>query len=96
MDSRVRIESFISWIPLKTVHPSFQPYVEGFLLEIVDNDWRKDFLPFDHIFVPADKLPDPEADGDSHLTLCEQVIGIANSQINTNSSLFCRNRNGMI
>lgn len=44
------------------------------MLEIVDNEWRQDELPFDQISVPADKLPDPEADSaESHLTLKEQV-----------------------
>lgn len=52
----------------------FQPLAEGRLLDIVDNKWREEVLPFDQILVPADKLPDPEADGgDSHLTLSEQV-----------------------
>ncbi|XP_011209957.1 anaphase-promoting complex subunit 13 [Bactrocera dorsalis] len=50
-----------------------QPLAEGRLLDIVDNKWREELLPFDQILVPADKLPDPEADGgDSHLTLSEQ------------------------
>lgn len=41
---------------------------------MVDNAWRLDELPFDHIHVPAEKLPDPEADStDSFLTLKEQV-----------------------
>ncbi|GBP09011.1 Putative 1-phosphatidylinositol 3-phosphate 5-kinase [Eumeta japonica] len=46
---------------------------DGRLIDIVDNRWREEELPFDQILVPADKLPDPEADGgDSHLTLSEQ------------------------
>lgn len=50
-----------------------QPPIEGILLEIVDNEWRDDQLPNDHIWVPTDKLPDPEADNsDSHLTMSEQ------------------------
>ncbi|XP_020717051.1 anaphase-promoting complex subunit 13 isoform X2 [Ceratitis capitata] len=49
------------------------PLPEYRLLDIVDNRWREEILPFDQIFVPTDKLPDPEADGgDSHLTLSEQ------------------------
>ncbi|XP_017482912.1 PREDICTED: anaphase-promoting complex subunit 13 isoform X1 [Rhagoletis zephyria] len=49
------------------------PLPQGRLLDIVDNKWREEILPFDQILVPADKLPDPEADGgDSHLTLSEQ------------------------
>lgn len=52
----------------------FQAPADGHLLDIVDNRWREEELPFDQILVPADKLPDPEADGgDSHLTLSEQV-----------------------
>ncbi|XP_055916619.1 anaphase-promoting complex subunit 13 [Eupeodes corollae] len=50
-----------------------QAPIEGYLLDIVDNKWREETLPFDQILVPTDKLPDPEADGtDSHLTLSEQ------------------------
>ncbi|KAI8119643.1 anaphase-promoting complex subunit 13 [Lucilia cuprina] len=50
-----------------------QAPADGHLLDIVDNRWREEELPFDQILVPADKLPDPEADGgDSHLTLSEQ------------------------
>uniref|UniRef100_A0A182K7W3 1-phosphatidylinositol-3-phosphate 5-kinase n=1 Tax=Anopheles christyi TaxID=43041 RepID=A0A182K7W3_9DIPT len=45
----------------------------GRLVDLVDNEWIADELPYDHIQVPCDKLPDPEADnGDSHLTLKEQ------------------------
>lgn len=51
-----------------------QPPADGQLLEIVDDEWRQDQLPFEQIWVPTEKLPDPEADnGDSHLTLSEQV-----------------------
>lgn len=47
--------------------------MDDYLLEIVDNEWCKDELPFDQIPVPSEKLPDPEADnGDPHLTLSEQ------------------------
>ncbi|XP_037944675.1 anaphase-promoting complex subunit 13-like [Teleopsis dalmanni] len=50
-----------------------QAPADGYLLDIVDNKWREEELPFDQIIVPAEKLPDPEADGgDSHLTLSEQ------------------------
>ncbi|XP_055381750.1 anaphase-promoting complex subunit 13 [Condylostylus longicornis] len=50
-----------------------KPPTDDNFLDIVDNEWREDELPFDQIQVPADKLPDPEADsGDSHLTLTEQ------------------------
>uniref|UniRef100_A0A182NQ61 1-phosphatidylinositol-3-phosphate 5-kinase n=1 Tax=Anopheles dirus TaxID=7168 RepID=A0A182NQ61_9DIPT len=49
------------------------PPSDGRLVDIVDSEWIADELPFDHILVPCDKLPDPEADnGDSHLTLREQ------------------------
>lgn len=52
----------------------FQPPVDGYLTDVVDDDWRTDQLPHDPIWVPTEKLPDPEADnGDSHLTLSEQV-----------------------
>lgn len=47
--------------------------MDDYLMEIVDDEWCKDELPFDHIPVPSEQLPDPEADnGDPHLTLCEQ------------------------
>ncbi|KAH8371645.1 hypothetical protein KR093_008353, partial [Drosophila rubida] len=47
--------------------------IDDLLLDIVDNAWRMEVLPFDQILVPIEKLPDPEADGgDSHLTLSEQ------------------------
>jgi len=43
------------------------------LVDLVDDAWREDDLPFDDILVPVEELPDPEADSaDSHLTLKEQ------------------------
>lgn len=52
---------------------NFQAAPDGFLIDIVDNEWRLDELPHDPIIVPSDKLPDPESDtADSHLTLKEQ------------------------
>lgn len=51
-----------------------QPPANGYLLEVVDNEWRQDELPFDHITVPFEELPDPEADNiDPLLTISEQV-----------------------
>ena len=41
------------------------------LMDIVDNDWRNDQLPFDEIVLPLDELPDPEADTDQ-ISLKEQ------------------------
>lgn len=53
---------------------SNQPPANGYLLEVVDNEWRQDELPFDHITVPSEELPDPEADNsDPLLTMSEQV-----------------------
>ena len=50
-----------------------QPLSDGFLIDLVDNEWLSDVLPNDQIIVPSEKLPDPEADNsDSHLTLKEQ------------------------
>lgn len=50
-----------------------QVVVDSYLVDIVDDAWREDVLPNDDILVPADELPDPEADtGDAHLTLREQ------------------------
>lgn len=51
-----------------------QPPLDDHLADIVDDEWRQDQLPHEQIWVPSEKLPDPEADnGDSHLTLLEQV-----------------------
>lgn len=49
-----------------------QVTVDGRLLDIVDDAWRKDELPIEDITVPLDELPDPDADnGDTHLTVKE-------------------------
>lgn len=57
-----------------SVFSILQAPIDDLLLDIVDNAWRMEVLPFDQILVPIEKLPDPEADGgDSHLTLSEQV-----------------------
>lgn len=49
-----------------------QVCVNGRLLDLIDDAWRKDKLPLDEITVPLSELPDPESDnGDSHLTLRE-------------------------
>lgn len=46
---------------------------DGYLIDLVDNEWLIDELPNDQITVPSENLPDPEADNDSsHLTLKEQ------------------------
>lgn len=51
-----------------------QPPLDDHLADIVDDEWRQDQLPHEQVYVPSEKLPDPEADnGDSHLTLLEQV-----------------------
>lgn len=51
-----------------------QPPLDDHLADIVDDEWRQEQLPHEQIWVPSEKLPDPEADnGDSHLTLLEQV-----------------------
>jgi len=49
-----------------------QVAIEGRLLDIVDDAWREDKLPFDDITVPLEELPDPDADnGDTHMTVKE-------------------------
>jgi hypothetical protein len=49
-----------------------QVTIEGRLLDIVDDAWREDKLPFDDITVPLEELPDPDADnGDTHMTVKE-------------------------
>lgn len=50
-----------------------QVMIEGYLVDLVDDDWRAHKLPEDDIIVPLHELPDPEADsGDVNLTLKEQ------------------------
>lgn len=39
-----------------------QVQADGRLLEIVDDEWRKEKLPEDDVAVPYCELPDPEAD----------------------------------
>lgn len=47
--------------------------VDGYLINLVDDEWRADTLPVEDISVPIYELPDPEADsGDANLTLIEQ------------------------
>lgn len=49
-----------------------QVAIDGRLLDIVDDAWRKETLPFDDITVPLEELPDPDADnGDTHMTVKE-------------------------
>jgi len=61
-----------------------QVVADGRLLEIIDEEWRKDTLPKDDIAVPFGELPDPEADtGNSGESLREQEnkwteLGLAN------------------
>lgn len=47
--------------------------IDGHFVDLVDDAWRADKLPFDDVEVPTYELTDPEADsGDVHLTLKEQ------------------------
>ena len=47
--------------------------LEGRLLDIVDDEWRKDKLPEEDIAVPLSELPDPESDnGNSGESVREQ------------------------
>ena len=39
-----------------------QVQVEGRLLDLVTDEWRKERLPLDDINVPVSELPDPEAE----------------------------------
>ena len=61
-----------------------QVVADGRLLELIDEDWRKDQLPKDDIAVPFSELPDPEADnGNTGESLREQEnkwneLGLAN------------------
>ncbi len=50
----------------------FQAQSEGYLIDIIDNDWRLDTLPNDDIAIPLDKIPDLETDTDQ-TSLKEQV-----------------------
>lgn len=46
--------------------------LDGHLVNLVDDKWRADKLPKEDITVPANELPDLEADsGDINLTLKE-------------------------
>ena len=49
-----------------------QVQVEGRLLDIVTDDWRKEKLPLDDIAVPLAELPDPEADNGQTESLRQQ------------------------
>jgi len=49
-----------------------QVQVEGRLLDIVTDDWRKEKLPLDDINVPISELPDPEADNGQTDSLRQQ------------------------
>ena len=69
-----------------------QILADGRLLEIIDEDWRKDKLPKDDIAVPFSELPDPEADnGNTGESLREQEnkwteLGLGNiSETTTNN-----------
>ena len=49
-----------------------QVQVEGRLLDIVTDDWRKEKLPLDDIAVPLAELLDPEADNGQTESLRQQ------------------------
>lgn len=47
--------------------------IDGFMVDLIDDEWRCDKLPTDDIEVPAHELSDPEADtADSHISLKDQ------------------------
>lgn len=54
------------------VYSLFQAPSEGYLIDIIDSDWRLDKLPDDEIALPLDKLPDLDTDTDQS-SLKEQV-----------------------
>lgn len=48
-------------------------FIDGYLVDLIDDEWRNDKLPTEDIEVPAHELADPEADtADSHTSLKEQ------------------------
>jgi len=49
-----------------------QVQVEGRLLDVVTDDWRKAKLPLDEINVPSTELPDPDADNGQTDSLRQQ------------------------
>ena len=49
-----------------------QVQVEGRLLDVITDDWRKDKLPLDEIIVPSTDLPDPDADNGQTDSLRQQ------------------------
>lgn len=78
-----------------------QPPLDDHLADIVDDEWRQDQLPHEQVYVPSEKLPDPEADnGDSHLTLLEQVnflhYHIRSRSLNFECFYLYRNSVGLI
>ena len=60
-----------------------QVQIEGRLLDIVKDDWRKEKLPLDDINVPAQELPDPEADNGNTESLRQQEMKWTDMALNT-------------
>lgn len=51
-----------------------EPKDERRLMDIVDDEWRLEKLPLDDIKVPAQELPDPEADNGNTDSLRQQEM----------------------
>ena len=60
-----------------------QVQVEGRLLDLVTDDWRKERLPLDDINVPVSELPDPEADNGQTESLRQQESKWTDLALNT-------------
>ena len=60
-----------------------QVQVEGRLLDLVTDEWRKERLPLDDINVPVSKLPDPEADNGQTESLRQQESKWTDLDLNT-------------
>lgn len=54
---------FLGWLyDFRGTAMDSQVQIDGRLMDIVDDEWRKDQLPEEDIAVPLSELPDPEAD----------------------------------
>ena len=75
---------FQSTLTIKTVLVmDSQVQIEGRLLDIGKDDWRKEKLPLDDINVPAQELPDPEADNGNTESLRQQEMKWTDMALNT-------------
>ena len=77
MKSRHRVQS------CNATDMDSQVQVEGRLLDLVTDDWRKERLPLDDINVPVSELPDPEVDNGQTESLRQQESKWTDLALNT-------------